>query len=1300
MKQVWVFCLTTMTCVGMAWALNPPITPPPPTTPPPGPPGTTTGPGGGYYDTETQVFHEDLRIVGASFGLHYSSRRLPGYGPGQSLCFNVIGDFSEIQTVSIALIPESVAVPTDETILPAGLAMVGTTTDARSLSYVIRAKDGLMWPKTVTAVIRYYWEIYGAASAGGAGQAAIIKPIPMNWTVYQQVTLGTAGTQSSGLGGWSPDIQHAYCPSNKMLYTGSGLMIKMDVAVNPSTNGEYLVASLAGDEIYVFSHGGQRHEQTINRLTGVSKFRFDYDDNGRLVRIVERNGNVTVIERAPSGVALAIVAPHGQRTELAVDVDENTGLELLTRLVNPAGETNTMAYTAGGLMTSIHSRRGYEFQMAYDGEGRLSEVRVPGEGVKTLARISTTLDDPDVESTFGVWDQPFIVETKRRGDPNRNVVRVTTGEGVVKEYEMDASPSGQVDFRQWEKFDWKWVFRGTYTNMASPLATRRVMAPYGVRTNWYEDGTIATTATGPDPVYGWQAPVATQSVTRTPSGLSCVAKEYRSAAGGNLTEQVAINGEAYTSVYTASNRMITATTPEGYQKQTTLDTSGRVVRVERPGLYPVSVSYDGEGRPVRVEQGTGQVGRVVDLSYAANGFLQAVTNGLGVTVRVEMDAVGRSTNVVIPDGRNIGLRYDRSEQPVGVTPPGRDEHAQTYTPMGYLGSYQPPTVENGSGGESWTYNRDRQLTGMVRADGGAIAWSYDGTGRLSRVSWPEGSATLIRDNAHRVVSLQSGAGNSVSYAWDGFLPLSERWTGAVSGTVSRTYDNWFRMATLTVGGGMQIGYEYDRDGVVSRAGDLVVNRDKQTGFVSNSVLGAISETRAVDGFGEVVHREAKAGDTALYSVDDGFDRLGRVTNWVEVVGGETNMVAYQYDSAGRLVGVSGADSQGNYANAYSYDSNGNRTQSVVRGVASTGVVDGQDRLLSCGGVTYQYGATGTLTNKVDGQGQATAFRYDARGALLGFVLPGGPVVDYVLDPMGRRVGKKTAGVRVKGWLYANGLKPVAELDGSNNVASVFVYGTSGLTPDYMVKGGVQYRIIRDHLGSVRLVVNAQTGEIVQRMDYDEWGRVTQDTNPGFQPFGFAGGLYDADTGLVRFGARDYDPEIGRWTARDPILFKGGRENLYVYCGNNPVNFRDPFGLCEDYPYFPCPPPGVFFPGSGGAYDPGADSAKGEMFGDAIMGALFREATIGPALITSISGIGEGVSAIGAGAYASGYFSMGLGIFGVADAAVSMTGHKIPSVVSTPVTAVSLVHDVLSRDMMGAAADAVGLGLTVLEWAAH
>ena len=110
----------------------------------------------------------------------------------------------------------------------------------------------------------------------------------------------------------------------------------------------------------------------------------------------------------------------------------------------------------------------------------------------------------------------------------------------------------------------------------------------------------------------------------------------------------------------------------------------------------------------------------------------------------------------------------------------------------------------------------------------------------------------------------------------------------------------------------------------------------------------------------------------------------------------------------------------------------------------------------------------------------------------------------------------------------------------------------------MIKGGIEYKIISDHLGSVRLVVNASNGNILQRMDYDTWGKVLSDTNPGFQPFGFAGGIYDQDTGLVKFGARDYDPETGRWISKDPIRFDGGI-NLYAYANNDPVNYTDPTG---------------------------------------------------------------------------------------------------------------------------------------------
>ncbi len=93
------------------------------------------------------------------------------------------------------------------------------------------------------------------------------------------------------------------------------------------------------------------------------------------------------------------------------------------------------------------------------------------------------------------------------------------------------------------------------------------------------------------------------------------------------------------------------------------------------------------------------------------------------------------------------------------------------------------------------------------------------------------------------------------------------------------------------------------------------------------------------------------------------------------------------------------------------------------------------------------------------------------------------------------------------------------------------------------------------------MVTDVSGNIVKQIDYDSFGNIISDTDASFEaPFGFAGGLHDRDTGLVRFGARDYDPDVGRWTAKDPILFQGGDSILYSYVSNNPINFTDPNGL--------------------------------------------------------------------------------------------------------------------------------------------
>ena len=188
------------------------------------------------------------------------------------------------------------------------------------------------------------------------------------------------------------------------------------------------------------------------------------------------------------------------------------------------------------------------------------------------------------------------------------------------------------------------------------------------------------------------------------------------------------------------------------------------------------------------------------------------------------------------------------------------------------------------------------------------------------------------------------------------------------------------------------------------------------------------------------------------------------------------------------------------------------------------------------------------------------FGYNAFDQMKSVRLSSGRTVDYELYSTGNRVLVSINQAKAFQNIYEFKDRIAVQFDHRTQATNEFFYSSSISSPDFMKYKNQYCRIIKDHLGSPRLVVNTKTGQIAQRMDYDVWGKVVANTNIGFQPYGFAGGLYDDTTQLVKFGARDYDPEVGRWTSRDPILFGGGDTNLYGYVFNDPVNFIDDNGL--------------------------------------------------------------------------------------------------------------------------------------------
>jgi len=398
-------------------------------------------------------------------------------------------------------------------------------------------------------------------------------------------------------------------------------------------------------------------------------------------------------------------------------------------------------------------------------------------------------------------------------------------------------------------------------------------------------------------------------------------------------------------------------------------------------------------------------------------------------------------------------------------------------------------------------------------------------------------------------------------------------SGLVSGTVSRTYDNNFRVTSRVINGTDAVSFTYDNDGLLKTAGDLNILLNPATGLPDGTTLDQITTSNTYTTFGELQSETYTASGTPIYQVIYERDALGRIVERTETIEGTSTAYTYTYDLSGRLIEVY-QNGDADPTSRYDYDTNGNRISfSDYRSGTMTvnnGEYDNQDRMTSYGNATegyaqYEYTANGELLTKTLNE-ETTTYNYDVLGNLREVTLPDGTEINYIIDGQNRRVGKKVNGTLEQGLLYKDELNPIAELDGTGQVVSTFVYGSKFNVPDYIKSNKadketwVTYRIISDHLGSPRLVVNAATGEIVQRMDFDEFGRVMQDTNPGFQPFGYAGGIYDGDTGLVRFGARDYDAETGRWTSKDPIGFDGGDANLYGYVMSDPVNYIDPEGM--------------------------------------------------------------------------------------------------------------------------------------------
>jgi RHS repeat-associated protein len=264
------------------------------------------------------------------------------------------------------------------------------------------------------------------------------------------------------------------------------------------------------------------------------------------------------------------------------------------------------------------------------------------------------------------------------------------------------------------------------------------------------------------------------------------------------------------------------------------------------------------------------------------------------------------------------------------------------------------------------------------------------------------------------------------------------------------------------------------------------------------------------------------GPAVLYSQGLQYDAVGNPVVSEETLSGTARQESYSYDAVSRLTGVT----RNGVSTTFAYGANSTR----VRVGSDVATFDAQDRLLAQGSTTYTWDVHGNRATDSTG----VTYTHDGLGRLTGW-RKGTTSLEYEVDALDRRVVRRRNSVVTARYVYEGQYRIVAELESGSR----FLYATHGHSPDAMVRAGVTYVYVKNHLGSVRAVVNAATGQVVQALDYDVWGNVLSDSSPDFQPFAFAGGLYDAESRLTHFGWRDYDASAGAWTSKDPIRQAGG-----------------------------------------------------------------------------------------------------------------------------------------------------------------
>jgi len=924
----------------------------------------------------------------------------------------------------------------------------------------------------------------------------------------------------------------------------------------------------------------------VNSLNDV--WTWVYDVHGNLLSTTDPLSNTVSYTVDAYGNPLTMTQPAPNNavgtitTSYAYD-----SFERLIKITFPDNSTETFTYTTDDQLASVTDQNGHTTSYSYDADGRTTSMTNAANGVMSYtynkdSELLTTTDEMG-NVTTDAWNS--------RGELTSVTLPVPATGGSAPvwtyTYNADGQKLTQVD-------------------------------PMGNTTSWaYDALQRVTSITLPNPGgSGGTSPVITIGY----DNLSRQVSETNPLGGVTTTAYNSHNwvisvtapnpggGAPVTQYgYDAIGERTSTTDPMGHVNTTAYTADGQVASVTDNLGNTVAYAYGHDGELLTT---TDALSHVTSNTYNNRLWLVSTTDANGGTTQYGYDLAGNRTSLTDSAGNTDTWAYSPTN--LVLTDTNQLGYTITYV-RDAMGDVIQKTDRNGLV-RNFTYDNLMRETSELWMSGNTvvrtIAFAYNADNAVTSASDPSSSYAFTYDNLMRVTSVDNSGTPNIPHVvlagqYDSMNNRTQL-TATVAGVAdflnAYTYDALRQLTQETQmgqtgGNGVApkgIGYSFNLDGQFTQ----VLRFDPTTASPHPDIaLGSYSY--------DAGNRLTSLDYTHLGNAIDGYtlayDAANRVTSMTSSVDGTAT---YSYDTTNQVTGASYTGTNQPANEAYSFDKNGNRT--------NTGYTTGaNNQLTSDGTFNYTYDHQGNrLTRTRISSAQAndyeTTYAWDYRNRLtdVEYFNNSGVLtkhVHYVYDVYDHLIGTEldATGSGSSEW-YALDLAanpnapalPVLQFDQNGNETFRYLNGPGAAGVDAVMAeenvtlqgsaGTVTYALA-DNLGSVRDVVN--TSSVVgDHIVYASGGLVTSESNTAIHRWaGYAGYHADVNTGLDYADHRWYDPAVGRWISEDPLGFGGGDSNVSRYVGNDVTNRVDPTGLTPFKPFIaysgPEVPEGTLAPSS-------------------------------------------------------------------------------------------------------------------------